>query len=158
MTMVKGWMGLALWTGLVLGGAPALSQPEARNDALTLRPEQLAFHYQESVDPWRRFACKHEKADVGVYEWDAYCKIDGVVHRYGVHLVLSYYPRTVYGHGAYEILYWVTDRTVRDEWTGHSSTIWIHLDDEKSRARVIELAQGVENDLAALGLTIDLRK
>jgi hypothetical protein len=120
-----------------------------------LLPEDIRFSYQQNVEPWDQYSCKHERANVGVHEWDVYCKVGNKVHRYGVHLVLSWYPRTIHGGSAYELLYWVTD------WTGSrpasdSTAIWFHQREEGAKAAVIEAAQGVENDLSSLRLTIKI--
>lgn len=141
---------------LFLMAGSTLAQGASEKTTPTLDPLQLGFVYQSNLEPWERFTCKHEKASVGLHEWDVYCKVGERVHRYGVHLVLSYYSRTVYGGSAYEMLYWVTD------WTGtrpasDSTTIWFHQKELDSRAVVIEAAQGIENDLSSLRLLIKIK-
>lgn len=133
--------------------SPAVASWKWDRQTSTLDPQQILFAYQSNVEPWDRVDCKHERASVGVHEWDVYCKVGLKMHRYGVHLVLSYYPKTIHGGSSYEVLYWVTD------WTGvqpvsDSTTIWIHQKDLDARAVVIEAAQGVENDLSSLSLTV----
>lgn len=88
-----------------------------------------------------------------MFAWDVYCKVGSQVHRYGVHLALSYYPRTIHGGSAYELLYWVTDWSAAQP-ASSSTTMWFHQKEPDSKAVVIEAAQGIENDLSSLRLTI----
>ena len=124
--------------------------------AFVVEPDQINFSYQSNVEPWELFSCKHEKSTVGLHEWDVYCKVEAKVHRYSVHLVLSYYTKTIYGGSAYELLYWVTDWSFGRP-ASNSTTMWFHQKELDSKATVIEAAQGVENDLSSLRLVIKVK-
>lgn len=143
-------------TMIFLLAGPVFAAGDTEKQTAVLDPLQISFAYQSNVEPWERFDCKHEKASVGLHEWDVYCKVGTKVHRYGVHLVLSYYARTIYGGSAYELLYWVTDWTAARP-ASDSTTIWFHQRELDSRAAVIEAAQGVENDLSSLRLVIKVK-
>jgi hypothetical protein len=126
---------------------------EAKFDHKALELKDFNFTYQSNVEPWDSVTCKHEKATVGMFEWDVYCLVGRKVHRYSVHLVLSFYPLTRYGGSAYELLYWVTDWTTPRP-VSDSTTTWFHQKLPDSKAAVIEAAQGIENDLSSLRLTV----
>ena len=130
-----------------------LGRSDSQKVAKGLQQKDFSFIYQSNVEPWGSVACKHEKASVGEYEWDVYCLVGRRVHRYGVHLVLSFYPRTRYGGSAYELLYWVTDWTTPTA-VSDSTTVWFHQSLPETKTSVIEAAQGIENDLSSLRLTI----
>ena len=110
-----------LW--FLVAASPAL----AAERAVAVDPDQLTFVYQELLEPFDRTDCKHEKSDVGLFEWDVYCKLGTRVHEFAVHLVLSRYGRTRYGLSAYEMLYWVTDRSQPRVREFDSTTVWFHL-------------------------------
>ncbi|MEZ4750261.1 MAG: hypothetical protein R3B54_06445 [Bdellovibrionota bacterium] len=123
--------------------------------AAAVKAADLGFQYISLAND-RQVACDHKKADVGVYEWDVECNVDGKLHSYFVHLALHFYPKTIHGKNAYELLYWVTDMTEAAHPKHDSSTIWIHNGSEQNYMRVLEASQGIENDLAYLKLTIKL--
>ena len=117
------------------------------------RASELEFKYQDNFAPWEIGKCKHQKVEGPAPDWDVTCDFKGKIKKYTVHLVVNYYPKTNYGESAHEILYWVTDRTNK-EIRYDSSTIWLHANKSDSRATMIQLAQGVENDMASLRLEI----
>jgi hypothetical protein len=145
-------MRFGLFVLIIAGLLPSVA--DASQNSFRLDPEQLEFRYQELLEPFDQVECKHEKAAVGLFEWDVYCKLGEQIHVFAVHLVLSRYGRTRYGESAYELLYWVTDRSQSQVRVFDSSTLWIHLDQAQTRASVIETSVGIENDLAALRLAI----
>jgi len=130
-------------------GEGELSKPTVQK----LDHEQLTFVYQELNSPWPSFACKHESD--GPVDWKVYCKLDNnKVVEFGVHLLINRYTKTRHGLGAYEVLYWVTDRTLANVRTYDSSTIWIHNSTNDNFVNRFDLSQGIVNDMAALQLGI----
>ncbi|MCB0417993.1 MAG: hypothetical protein H6617_10870 [Bdellovibrionaceae bacterium] len=123
--------------------------------ASELRTADIQFQYI-SLTSERQFSCTHQKSEVGLYEWDVQCEVDGKAHNYFVHLALHFYPKTIHGTNAYELLYWVTDMTDPRNPKHDSSTIWIHNGSKENYMRVLEASQGIENDLAYLKLTVKL--
>lgn len=115
-------------------------------------PEQLHFEYQELVEPYTKFECSHQKANVGIYDWDVLCEGKDFTRKYFAHVAVSFYPKTVFGVNSYEVLYWVTDATNAKKYLHSSSTIWMHNSSRENTLHVLEVSQGVENDLAALKL------
>ncbi|MCB0405606.1 MAG: hypothetical protein KDD51_12550 [Bdellovibrionales bacterium] len=134
---------LALWLSAPLWGA-GIAQPD------------IQFQYISLADA-RQFSCVHHKSEIGLYEWDVECGVDGKAHTYFVHLVLNFYPKTIHGENAYELLYWVTDMTDPHHPKNDSSTIWIHNGHEQNFMKVLEASQGIEDDLAYLKLTLKLK-
>lgn len=114
----------------------------------------LEFRYQELNEPWNSYKCDHYAAPA-IFDWIVKCRVNDQVKGFVVHLVVSFYPRTRLGNSAYEVLYWLTSREANHKY--QSSTVWIHNTKPEARASVFELSQGIENDFAALNLTIDLR-
>lgn len=123
---------------------------------LLFQPDQLQFRYQKNLEPWESAPCFHQKASVGLYEWDVECTLNRKRHLFFVHLVTSYYAQTIHGTSAYEILYWVTDMTHTGAARHDSSTVWVHNSHPENRMRVLEAAQGVEDDGASLRLVVRL--
>lgn len=117
---------------------------------------EITFQYISLTED-KAITCTHEKADVGLHEWDVTCEVGSKVHKYFVHLVLHFYPKTVHGTNAYELLYWVTDMTDQNKPRHDSSTIWIHNSQEDNFMKVLEASQGIENDLAYLKLIVKLK-
>jgi hypothetical protein len=134
------------------GGARQPSSPSV------VAPSNLAltFTYQQNVEPWPSGACVHKPAADDPFGLDVLCEIDGQRRLYAVHLALSFYPRTTHGGSGYELLYWVTDRSVPGSPRFTSVTQWTHLATPDDRAKVIEAFLGVEDDLASLRLEIRL--
>jgi hypothetical protein len=128
----------------------------AGGKAIELDPKSIEFTYQKNLEPFESGECEHQKSPVGLFEWDIRCKIGGEIRKYAVHLVISHYQKTQHGLSAYEVLYWVTDWTSATTPVSDSSTIWFHNDHKENRATVVEVAQGIENDLASLRLLIRL--
>lgn len=116
---------------------------------------ELRFEYQQLTGDFQKFSCAHEKASVGLFEWDVVCQEANREHRYFVHLVLNRYRKTSLGKGSYELLYWVTDmsqaRPAHD-----SMTLWLHNSDEAHHMAATEASLGVEDDQAYLKLTLRL--
>lgn len=132
---------------LFLWAVPAL--------ALELGSDQLTFRYQQINEPYGVIPCTQEKLPVGLFEWKVTCQNEREKHEYFVHLVVQFYPQTIHGKNAYEVLYWVTDLTTMP--TKHdSSTIWIHNNESTSFIKVLELSQGIEDDNAYLRLAVRL--
>ena len=129
---------------LLFLAAPSYSQ--------TNSPEQLDFKYKELVEPFNEYPCHHQKASVGIYDWDVSCLVRGNVRKYFAHMAVSLYPKTNFGVNSYEILYWVTDKTDSKKNLNTSSTIWVHNSSPENVMRVLEVSQGIENDLSALKL------
>jgi hypothetical protein len=116
---------------------------------------QLKFNYQELNSPWASYSCKHEED--GPVDWKVYCLIDqGKVVKFAVHLIVNFYQKSTYGNSAYEVLYWVTDRTEPNRRTYDSTTMWIHNTEAKNRATRFEIGQGVLNDMVSLRLEISM--
>lgn len=126
-------------------------------EALALEAGQISFLHQENVEPWESAACQHKLSPIGLFEWDVVCVKNGRYLKYGVHLVLNRYPRTRPGGAGYELLYWVTDWTDPAHPKSTSTTLFMHLATEEDHALLMEGATGIDNDLASLRLTIDLR-
>lgn len=147
--MMRSFIGLVvcIFTSQVWAAMP-LSQPVVQN----LTHEQLKFVYQELNSPWPSFACKHEED--GPFDWKVYCKLDNKVAEFGVHLLINRYAKTRFGQGAYEVLYWVTDRTSPKVRVYDSTTLWIHNSTNDNNVNQFNLNQGIVNDMAALQLTI----
>lgn len=116
---------------------------------------RMEFVLQENLEPWELAPCEHEEESTGV-DWLVTCKLGQTKHVYRVHLVIHQYGKTRFGQSAYEILYWVTDSTQARQPAHTSSTIWIHNRQAAVDVALIELAQGVENDLKALRLKVFL--
>jgi hypothetical protein len=123
-----------------------------------LEPSQMTFRYQRLVGGFENFPCRHEKASVGLYEWDVFCDLNGETHKYFVHLVLQFYPQTSHGTNAYELLYWVTDVTDPMAARHDSSSLWFHNSSPDNFLKVLEASQGIEDDHAYLKLTLHLTK
>ena len=119
--------------------------------------ERIKFEYQELIEPFNKYDCSHVKSSVGLYEWDVQCSVDGFLKKYFVHLVKSFYPKTIFGVNAYEILYWVTDTTLSTDYKHNSVSIWLHNSSNENKLNLLETFLGVENDLAALRLTYLLK-
>jgi hypothetical protein len=136
----------------LLFGAAALAQPQGQ--PVVTSAEQMSFRYQGNLEPWPSTDCKHEKAASGLFEWNVYCLVEGRLHTYGVHLVLSFYQRTRRGNSAYELLYWVTDRTHTPTLGYTSTSMWFYNSEDTNRAALIEVGQGVDDDDASLWLTL----
>jgi hypothetical protein len=123
--------------------------------AIDTKASQMSFRYQENLEPWASADCKHERATSGLFEWNVYCDVGGTVHAYGVHLVLSFYERTRRGPSAYELLYWVTDRTRTPALGFTSTSLWFYNTQDTNRAALMEVGLGVENDAASLWLSLE---
>jgi len=122
---------------------------------MNVEPAKMIFSIQENVEPFSRYSCNVDKSPVGLFEYDVQCATDRTVRKFAVHLVVQFHPKTQYGLSAYEVLYWVTDWN-QPQWRNTSTTLWIHNDTENNRARMIEMAQGIENDLSSLQLRMIL--
>ncbi len=131
----------------------ALSKEEG-GTKFALEHDQLTFNYQELNSPWSNYSCKHEED--GPVDWKVYCLVDGKVAQFGVHLLVNRYERTHYGLGSYEVLYWVTDRTMPNRRDYDSTTLWIHNSMAENSVRRFEIGQGVLNDMVSLRLIITL--
>lgn len=138
----------------LFAAAAALASFWSSAPARAQAAETMEFTYQDNLEPWPTYACRHEKASVGVYEWDVTCDVGGAKHTYSVHLALTFYPKTRFGGGAYELLYWVTDWTDKLNPKDTSVTTWTHLASTDARAAVMEASLGVENDRASLKLVL----
>lgn len=123
--------------------------------SVALENVKMNFHYQELGGDYQRYACEH-KPDTP-FDWIVSCDLNGKMHTYSVHFSIRFYAGSQYGAGAYEVLYWITDRT-HPQRKFDSSTIWIHNDSAKTRMNVMTLNQGIEEDLAYLQLFLDLRQ
>lgn len=122
-------------------------------NAFALTGSEISFRYQRLVEPWEEGSCEHAPAATFA-DWNVTCREGDRVLKYIVHLVLSFYPKTIHGVSAYELLYWVTDFTDPSSPKSTSTTLWIHNSETGNRLSVIEASQGVEGDLAALRLTL----
>ena len=114
--------------------------------------KKFEFTFVENLEPYETFPCTHQKASVGLFEWDVECAVREKRIKYWVHLAVSQYPETSFGKNAYEVLYWVTspDSTTHR----HSSTsLWIHNSEEKNRINRLAASLGIDEDNASLRLT-----
>lgn len=114
------------------------------------------FEYVENLDPGEVFPCIHEKASVGLFEWDVVCKVHQKEYRFFVHLAVQEYQKTKFGKNAYEILYWVTHRDSPLPHRHSSTSIWIHNSEEMNRMNRFVSSLGIEEDNASLRLTLTL--
>ncbi len=121
------------------------------------RSQPMQFVFQSMGQPYQKWDCTYQKDANLPYDYTVACPVTRKTRNYRVHLAIAYYPKTRLGLSAYEILYWVTDFTDPSHPTSHSSTTWIHQDTQNVRPTVFQLSQGVDNDLAALQLTVDNR-
>ena len=137
-------------------GDPTSNVSKSSAQSLQLEPKSIEFTYQSNLEPFATGECQHQKSPVGLFEWDVRCVIEGQVRKYAVHLAVSYYQKTQHGLSAYEVLYWVTDWTSATKPISDSSTIWFHNSHKENRATVVEVSQGIENDIASLRLLIRL--
>jgi hypothetical protein len=123
--------------------------------AMNIEPAKMVFSIQENLEPFSRYSCNVDKSSVGLFEYDVRCPTENTVRKFAVHLVVQFHPKTQYGESAYEVMYWVTDWD-RPQWRNTSTTVWIHNDTTANRARVIEMFQGIENDMSSLQLRMIL--
>lgn len=123
------------------------------SEKITLTKRNLEFTLQENLDPWALANCDHEPENNPV-DWLVTCKLDQTKHVFRVHLVIQRYKKTRYGQSAHEILYWVTDATHPRSPAHASSTIWLHHRQPEVETNVLEMAQGVDNDLKSLRLKV----
>jgi hypothetical protein len=138
---------LLILTSLFLAG-PCFCKPTI---------DSLLFEYVENLDPGEVFPCAHEKASVGLFEWDVVCKIRNKELRFFVHLAVQEYQKTKFGKNAYEILYWVTHRDSPLPHRYSSTSIWIHNSEEMNRMNRFVSSLGIEEDNASLRLTLKLQ-
>lgn len=123
----------------------AWGTPELRN---------FSFDYVQNLEPYEVFSCTHEKASVGLYEWNVDCNFRGSIKRFWVHLAASKYGKTSFGQNAYEVLYWVTNADSQTH--RHSSTsLWIHNSEETNQVNRLVSSLGVEEDDAYLRVTLN---
>lgn len=100
------------------------------------------------------FSCTHEKASVGLYEWDVKCSARGEIKKFWVHLAVNQYGKTSFGKNGYEVLYWVTNPQNQNH--RHSSTsLWIHNSEESNKMNHFVSSLGVEEDRAYLRLSMN---
>ncbi|NBT58590.1 hypothetical protein EBT16_07385 [bacterium] len=105
------------------------------------------------MEPHEVFSCSHEKASVGLYEWDVECTVRGELKRFWVHLAVNKYGKTHFGKNAYEVLYWVTHASSTSH--RHSSTsLWIHNSEETNKMNRLISSLGIEEDQASLRLSV----
>lgn len=115
----------------------------------------VLFTYQKLTDPFPETRCSTQ-ALPNPYDRKVMCELDGIRHEFVVHLALGFYPKTIEGVSAYELLYWVTDFTDPKLPKNDSTTLWIHNSHEENRMKRIESSLGIENDEAYLRLKIRL--
>lgn len=109
------------------------------------------FSY-ESSDGEIALECKHWLENDLPMDWKVLCGPGTPLEReFLVHLIIRGYRRAAKPQQAYEILYWVINRSTEFKSRYTSSTSWIELDTE-SRLHQMSLSQGVENDYAQLKL------
>ncbi len=120
----------------------------------SLRDAEIRFQYQDLLDPYTTHACEWKKSTVGLYEYDVTCEVDLVKRVFFVHLVLQWYPKTIHGVSAYELLYWVTDFTSMSKPKNYSMTVWSHNSVTENRLQFLDAALGIDSDLAYLKLQI----
>ena len=121
---------------------------------LNARPlsQNFEFAYVENLEPYQVFSCSHQKASVGLYEWDVDCNVRSKKIRFWVHLAVSEFQKTGFGNNAYEVLYWVTE-PVSTSHRNSSTSLWIHNSEEKNQMNRLVASLGVEEDNASLRLT-----
>ena len=127
----------------------------ANSSPINLRAGNIEFRYQSLQEPFPSFPCTHKPdPNENPYDRQVECKDPqtGRLHSYDVHLALDFYS----GVSKYELLYWVTDKTDKDNYGHSSSTIWIHNGAQGNQMKDIEVSQGIEQDNAYLKLQIVL--
>ena len=114
----------------------------------------VSFEYLQLYEPWQTAPCLHSKSNP--YDWEVQCNDVIRTRKFSVHLALSFYPHSSSNNSSYELLYWVTDLTDPANPNHNSTTIWVHNDGTENKARLIEVSLGIENDLAALKLSLNM--
>ena len=157
LVLVLSWVSALLPEGSALHAesAPIVHGPSPVR--LALEPGQITFLHQDNVEPWDASPCSHKLSTVGLFEWDVVCFKNGNWQKYAVHLVLSRYERTAFGGAGYELLYWITDWADPRSPRSTSTSMFIHLAKTEEKALVVDAVTGIENDMAGLRLSLDLR-
>ncbi len=122
---------------------------------IPIETNQLNFKLQSYLDESNLYPCQHQVM-FEPYDWDVYCKVDSKIRHFTVHLALDRYPQTNFGKSAYELLYWVSDITHDPKLKRYSTTLWIHQDKEGVMPKLVQAAQGVDNDDFALKLSLQI--
>jgi hypothetical protein len=136
-----------LVSSVILFSFPALAKSDKTKLRITY--ENIKFYYQ-NADGSIRYRCKHSHIDEFGIDWNVYCYEGRERKRtYRVHLLINQHQRPVYPPTAFEVLYWVTDRSHGQPLKFTGNTLWFFLAKESPLA-AIQLSQSVENDLARL--------
>ena len=118
------------------------------------KAEQLSFNYisyEEIQGSPQQVKCTHAIENELSQDWVVTC---GSKH-YSVHLWLSEYHKAQIPKASFELLYWVSDRSVARETKDTGTTLWFNFK-EPSDLHSISAKQGVDNDTAGLYLDISL--
>lgn len=132
---------------ILLTSLPALA------NRLPVKADFLKFKYLE-IEGTAEADCTHTTANS--IDWEVTCRLKEKDLKYTVHLLLNYYPMTNEGFAAYELLYWVNDKSASVP-AGDSVSQWTYLDSPKSKIKKMQTRLGIENDASYLQMQLDLR-
>lgn len=141
---------------LLLTGSLLLLPLISYGQSTVLPDNRLRFDYI-SQDGQIHYPCTHKRIR-DLPDWEVVCKsTNGIVRTFAAHVVVVRGQRQPQsGPGIwYEILYWVTDRQDKNKPVFHSSSMTFNLT-PTSHLQAFRIFQGVENDYAALVLTVML--
>ncbi len=115
--------------------------------------EKMNFTYQ-SYEGDLNMKCKHFPIDEFKIDWDVTCKDNkGYYKLFRAHVRLAKYTRPVIPMSTYEVLYWVTDRTVSNNPVGSSSSLWFNFKND-AEFHGLTISQAVDKETAGLYLDI----
>jgi len=139
---------------LLSNGIEAFAFPGVRNGAsvaVKLDPEKMKFEYW-SFDGSIHLRCTHKIENEFSQDWRVRCVSDDqkTSRDYSVHLWLTQYLKKDPPKMSVELLFWVTDHSVKPL-DFYSSTTWFHFATE-SKFMGFQTSQGVEGDIAGLYL------
>ena len=125
--------------------------------AKDIKEEDVTFRYQ-SNDGTFDLECTHVFDNPEAHDWDVWCgKGSGtnVFRQFRVHFMVRALEHRTLQKSAYEVLYWVIDRSTKKPQFDSTST-WLQFDN-LSKLEVMSFSQGVENDYAMLTVTFKPR-
>lgn len=130
-------------------------KPKPGAERQNVKSNEITFIHIQNESPWESAKCTHFSAEQS-YDWNVTCDLNGTIKTYLVHLALDFYPFSQFVKSAYELLYWITDRSNPSSPKFSSTSMWIHSSLEDPRANLFEVGLGVDEDHATLKLSFPI--